>query len=159
MPVRFEMAAMGSKGYLTTFRRKDQCSVFQLALISITGLSWRHWISIFSYFQTTVTIETSQSGGEIQKSASSSNTTYVLQKSYSKTELAGPEIAAPIFPVEIKHGFPSPVPGREEAPGKDDLKFPVLGVDGKHQYKAPTPKTEADKKLSQPVFDVDRAHS
>ena len=113
----------------------------------------------FDIFQTTVTIETSQSGGEIQKSASSSNTTYVLQKSYSKTELAGPEIAAPIFPVEIKHGFPSPVPGREEAPGKDDLKFPVLGVDGKHQYKAPTPKTEADKKLSQPVFDVDRAHS
>ena len=119
------------------------------------------WIkcNAFFAFQTTVTIETSQSGGEIQKSASSSNTTYVLQKSYSKTELAGPEIAAPIFPVDTKHGFPSPVPGREEAPGKDDLKFPVLGVDGKHQYKAPTPKTEADKKLSQPVFDVDRAHS
>ena len=32
VPVRFEMAAMGSKGYLTTFRRKDQCSVTNLHL-------------------------------------------------------------------------------------------------------------------------------
>ena len=38
--------------------------------------------------------------------------------------MAGPEINAPVFPVETKHNFPPEPPVREPAPGKDDLKFP-----------------------------------
>ena len=39
MLARFEMAAMGSKGYLTTFRRKDQCSVANLHFFSRVELA------------------------------------------------------------------------------------------------------------------------
>ena len=73
--------------------------------------------------------------------------------------MAGPEINAPVYPVEVKHNFPPETPVREPAPGCDDLKFPVLGVEGKHQYKAATPAPLDDKKLVGPAFDVQHTHS
>ena len=95
---------------------------------------------------------------QIQKSSSSTKT-FQLEKSKSRTEMAGPEINAPVFPVETKHNFPPEAPAREPAPGKDDLKFPILGVDGKHQYKAETPKPLDEKHLHGPAFDVEHTHS
>ncbi len=82
-----------------------------------------------------------------------------MEKSVSMTEMRGPEINAPVYPVEVKHNFPPDVPVREEAPGKDDLKFPILGVEGKHSYKEQTPSGLDDKHLSGPIYDVQRSHS
>ena len=64
----------------------------------------------------------------VQKSSSAAAMeSYALQSSKSATELKGPEVNAPIYPVDVKHNFPPETPTREEAPGKDDLKFPVYG--------------------------------
>ena len=71
----------------------------------------------------------------------------------------GPEVNTPVYPVETKHNFPPETPKREDAPGKDDLKFPVYGVDGKHSFKEQTPAGLDEKHLSGPVFDVERSHS
>lgn len=64
---------------------------------------------------------------------------YALQRSKSGSQLKGPDVNAPVYPSDVHHNFPPDTPKREEAPGKDDLKFPVLGVDGKHNYKEKTP--------------------
>lgn len=84
---------------------------------------------------------------------------YSLGRSKSGSELKGPEVNPPVYPAEVKHGFPPDVPVREEAPGKNDLKFPVLGVEGKHNYKDKAPAGLDDKHLTGPIFDVQRSHS
>ncbi len=71
---------------------------------------------------------------EIPKPGAGGSEAYSLQHSVSFSELKGPEVNAPVYPAEIKHNFPPDAPPREAAPGADDLKFPVLGVEGKHQY-------------------------
>ena len=96
----------------------------------------------------------------VQKSTSSSNVDgFVLQRSKSGRELMGPEVVGPVYPVDVKHNFPPDVPKREDAPGKDDLKFPVLGVDGKHSFKDKAPAGLDEKHLTGPIFDVERSHS
>ena len=83
---------------------------------------------------------------------------YALQTSISASELKGPEINAPIYPVETKHNFPPEAPIREEPMGKDELKYPVYGVDGKHSFKEKTPAALDAKHLAAPIFDVKRGH-
>ena len=47
---------------------------------------------------------------------------------------------------------------REEAPGHDDLKTPVRGVDGKHAYKEKPPVGFEEKHLQTPVLGVEGNH-
>ena len=47
---------------------------------------------------------------------------------------------------------------REEAPGHDDLKTPVRGVDGKHAYKEKPPVGYEEKHLQTPVLGVEGKH-
>ena len=47
---------------------------------------------------------------------------------------------------------------REEAPGHDDLKTPVRGVDGKHAYKEKPPVGFEEKHLQTPVLGVEGKH-
>ena len=84
---------------------------------------------------------------------------YALQQSASFSELKGPEVNAPVYPVDIKHNFPPEAPPREEAPGHDDLQYPVLGVEGKHQYQEKTPAPLDTKELHGPSYEIERQHS
>ena len=98
----------------------------------------------------------------IQKSSSTTKMEggYNVERSVSMTEMKGPEVSAPVFPMEVsKHNYPPEAPPHEQAHGKDDLKYPVYGVDGKHQYKEKTPKPLEEKHLTGPVFEVERSHS
>ncbi len=45
-------------------------------------------------------------------------------------------VKGPVYNVERQHQFPKDVPKREQSAGKDDLKFPVMGVESKHSFKA-----------------------
>lgn len=82
-----------------------------------------------------------------------------LQRSKSGADMKAPEVSAPVYPVEVKHNFPPEPPVREPPFTKDDLKFPVLGVEGKHSYKEKTPAPLDEKHLAGPIFDVQRDHS
>ena len=94
---------------------------------------------------------------------SSSSASYVgghdLQKSGSSTHIKIVEIQGPIYPVDRKHEFPKDVPPHEAPHGKDDLKYPVLGIDGAHHFQEmPTAHIELDKQLHGPMYDVEHSH-
>ncbi len=97
----------------------------------------------------------------IQKSSSSTKMEagYNVERSVSMTEMKGPEVNPPVYPVEVsKHNYPPEAPPHEQAHSKDELKHPVYGVDGKHQYKDKAPKGLDEKHLNAPIFEVERSH-
>ena len=65
---------------------------------------------------------------------------------------------APVYPVEHQHDFPKDPPVRDDPKGKDDLKFPVLGVEGKHSFKDKAPAHHEQKNLQRPAYDVEHKH-
>lgn len=82
-----------------------------------------------------------------------------MERSVSMTEMKGPEVTAPVYPVEVsKHNYPPEAPPHEQAHSKDELKHPVYGVDGKHQYMDKAPKGLDEKHLNAPIFEVERSH-
>ena len=90
----------------------------------------------------------------ISKGGASSS--YPLQGSGSAVKIE--EIQGPIYPVERKHEYPKDLPPREEARGKDNLKFPVYGVEKSHSFVDKAPYHESDKILQGPSYDVSHSH-
>ena len=69
------------------------------------------------------------------------------------------EIQGPIYPVDRKHEFPKDVPKHEGTHGKDDLKYPVLGIEGAHHFQErPSAHVELAKELHGPMYDVEHGH-
>ena len=97
---------------------------------------------------TTSAVKSVSSGG--------ASTSYPLQGSGSAVKIE--EITGPIYNVERKHEYPKDVPPREEAKGKDNLKFPVYGVEKSHSFVDKAPYHESEKILQGPSYDVQHTH-
>ena len=83
--------------------------------------------------------------------------TYFLTTLASNIKIV--EIQGPIYPVEHHHEYPKDVPKHEAAHGKDELKYPVLGVDEKHHYsEKQAVQVELQKELHGPMYDVEHSH-
>ena len=99
---------------------------------------------------------------EMTSSHKSSTTSYGgsgLQKSGSSSHVKNVEIQGPIYPVDRKHEFPKDVPKHEGTHGKDDLKYPVLGIEGAHHFQErPSAHVELAKELHGPMYDVEHGH-
>ena len=87
---------------------------------------------------TTTTTKTSdgEGGFAVQRTASGSA---VTAGQFGVEKFAGikhdtSEMHAPVLPVDRTHAFPKDIPKREDAPEKDKLKFPVLGVEKDHSF-------------------------
>ena len=64
-----------------------------------------------------------------------------------------------VYPVDRKHQFPSEAPKRVESSKKDDLKFPVYGVEKSHSFQDKAPYSEKSLQLqvwSLSSFDLGR---
>ena len=93
--------------------------------------------------ETVTTTETTSGGGggdggsfAVQRTASGSA---VSANQFGVEKFAGikhdtSEMRGPVLPVDRAHNFPKDIPKREEAPEKDKLKFPVLGVEKSHSF-------------------------
>jgi hypothetical protein len=82
-----------------------------------------------------------------------------IQKSGSSSHIKIVEIQGPVYPVERHHEFPKDVPPHEGPHGKDELKYPVLGVDGAHHFsEKPAVHVELQKELHGPMYDVEHSH-
>ena len=61
--------------------------------------------------------------------------------------------------MDRKHEFPKDVPPHEPPHGKDDLKYPVLGVEGSHHFsEKQAVQVELAKPLHGPMYDVEHSH-